>query len=232
MFQLHVYPDGDKLLDEIVKDAAKLSIYSKAESKKFIKARFEKAYKRFATSVPKPLISELAYMGGSADVTRMVTSTFAHGSWEHLIGNLLGFIAFGLLVEGIIGSVMFAAVFVMLGLATAIFSSVWYSGETLANMFVGLSGVVFGMMGLLVYLWPQARIRTLLWVVIIFRRVSIPAWVLALFYVGWNVRYMLENVETNVNLIAHISGAALGYLLGLTMLRKNKKELLSLLAEQ
>jgi membrane associated rhomboid family serine protease len=89
---------------------------------------------------------------------------------------------------------------------------------------IGLSGVVMGVIGLFAYLAPTARIRCVLWLLVFWRVLRVPAWILALWYVGWDVYSLMHNDgSSHVNFVAHVSGAALGYLSGLVLFRKRKE---------
>ncbi len=230
LMQVHSYPDEKIIIDEFVNSSKKLSIYSKSNSKKYVKKYLTRAVTKFKESKPPEyLVNKYVYVGGSMNVSRMVSSSFAHASWLHLIGNVLGYVSFGLLVELIIGPFFFIALFLTISISVGLASSVWYGGSDIPNLFLGLSGVVFGMMGALVYLWPQARIKAILWVVIIVKNISLPAWVIAVFYISWNVHYVLEQADSNTNFIAHIAGAIAGFLFSLILLRKKKEDLIEML---
>ncbi len=224
--QTYTYPNSKIIIDEFVSKSKKLSIYSKEQSKKFVKKYLTKGYEKFQKSnPPKYLRNEYIYVGGSWDVTKMISSSFAHGSWDHLIGNILGYLSFGLLVELIIGPIIFVVLFIAISLGVGIASSIWYGGSEIPNLFLGLSGIVFGMMGALVYLWPKARIRAILWVLIFFKKISLSAWILAVFYIGWNIYYLSQQSDSNVNFIAHLIGALIGFIFGLLLLKTKKEDL-------
>lgn len=228
--QIYSYPNHELVIDEYVKKSKKLSIYSKSQSKKYVKKYLSKGFDKFQqTNPPKYLTNEYVYVGGSKDISRMVTSSFAHADWHHLIGNLLGYTAFGLLVELIIGPFFFMALFFTIALSVGVVSSLWYGSSDIPQLFLGLSGIVFGMMGAMLYLWPQARIKAILWIVIIFKNISLPAWIIAVVYIGWNVHYVLEKVDSNVNFIAHLIGALSAFTFSVVFLKRKKEDLIYML---
>ncbi len=64
---------------------------------------FRNHYGAFAKGAPRYLTAQLWHKRPSFDPGRMVTATFAHADWEHVIGNLLFFFAFAatsLLLQG------------------------------------------------------------------------------------------------------------------------------------
>ena len=151
----------------------------------------------------------------------MLTSTFAHGSWSHIIFNLIFFIAFAATVEVLVGTFAFVSAFIIIGLSAGAFSSV--SALASGNHFstVGLSGVVTGMIGLFAYLLPGGKIRCYYWFVIFIGSVAVPAWALTLWYIGGDIYTLFANDDHGiVNVMAHVSGGIAGYLFGLIFLRK------------
>jgi len=67
------------------------------------------AYRSFKSMAPSNLTASLWYTPGSWNPMRMVTAAFAHGSWSHLIGNLLFFFAFSATIEILLGFTLFRA---------------------------------------------------------------------------------------------------------------------------
>jgi tetratricopeptide (TPR) repeat protein len=71
------------------------------------------------------------------------------------------------------------------------------------------------MIGLSAYMMPRARIRTLMWFFLWIKTLFIPAWVLAAWYVGWNLYDLFTHGHGNgINIVSHVAGAFTGYFLG------------------
>ncbi|WP_223296627.1 rhomboid family intramembrane serine protease [Thiorhodovibrio frisius] len=155
---------------------------------------------------------------------RVVTSSLAHADWAHLIFNMIFFIAFAPALELLVGgNFRYIAILV----ATAFAASFAYSitvvlgAEPLPTL--GFSGVVMGMIGLSAFLMPKARIRTFYWVGIAFGHFYIPAWILALWFIGWDTWRVISSADVgNVNVIAHVAGGVAGYLIGFYFLQKQR----------
>ena len=175
-------------------------------------------YRSFQARAPSNLTARLWYTPGSGNPVRMVTAAFAHGSWGHVIGNLIFFFAFAATIEILLGPILFLAVFIAFALGTHTVYSLAI-GKAQALPTVGLSGVVMGMIALFVYFIPQARISCFVWLVVFYRRFAIPAWLLAAWFIGWDIYSQVSGGKAGVNLIAHLAGAALGFLLGFTLFR-------------
>jgi membrane associated rhomboid family serine protease len=180
------------------------------------------AYRSFKSNAPANLTASLWYAPGSVNPLRMLTAAFAHGSWSHLIGNLLFFFAFSATIEILLGPILYLAVFIVFAIGTHSVYSLAMIGNAQRLPTVGLSGVVMGMIALFVYFIPQARISCFLWLIVFYRRFAIPAWLLAAWFIGWDIYSLLSGGKAGVNLIAHLSGAALGFLLGCTLFRAKR----------
>ena len=81
------------------------------------------------------------------------------------------------------------------------------------------------MMGLFAFFLPHGRIRCFFWFLVIIRRLAVPAWLIVLFFVGLDV-YTLFSIDDlgGVNLVAHVSGAGCGYLIGALFFQKRQRQ--------
>lgn len=92
------------------------------------------------------------------------TSMFMHGSWRHLLGNLLFLWVFGNNIEDSMGHVRFLVFYLLCGVAAALVHI--YMGPASELPTVGASGAISGIMGAYVVLYPRAKVQT--WVPPIF----------------------------------------------------------------
>ena len=105
----------------------------------------------------------------------VLVSMFLHGSWLHVLGNMLFLWVFGNNVEDRLGTFGFAVFYVLAGLVAS-------AAHIAANLhsvapFLGASGAIAGVMGAYLVFWPRARIFTIL----LFIPLYLPAW----FVLGW-----------------------------------------------
>ncbi len=132
----------------------------------------------------------------------------AHGDWWHLPGNLIFFLAFAPSVELLLqSSVKYVATIIAISFVTAVTYSIstFIQGAPVPTL--GLSGVVMGMIGLSAYLMPHAKIRTFVWFIVFVKNLYIPAWIFAVWYIGWDAFELFSNSDNvGVNLVAHVSG--------------------------
>ncbi len=90
---------------------------------------------------------------------RLLTATFLHADWIHLLFNGWALFQLGSLVETLFGSKRFAAIYFASGLGGSIASVVWdlVSGREVPS--VGASGAIFGLLGALIAFLARHRDR-------------------------------------------------------------------------
>ena len=228
MFYTFFYSkDIDKDIQGYVDNADKIDAFPIKYSRQYIKDSLTQKYQLFkSTNRARDLTNELKYVPETYSVKNMITAAFAHGSWSHVLGNLFFFFAFAAAIEVALGFLAFSALFIALAIGTHLTYSLTLIGVADPLPTLGLSGVVAGMIGLCAYLMPTVKIRCFLWFIIIFRVLRIPAWILATWYIGWDI-YNLNHSDhhSNINFVAHVSGAVIGFLLGLLLFRKRRVEI-------
>jgi len=177
----------------------------------------------------------LMYFPDEFNPFAMIASSVAHGNWEHVIFNLIFFMAFAPGIEIVINNrLRYTAVL----LAISLFTGVSYSFVVLINgaqplPTLGLSGVVMGMIGMSAYLMPYARVKVIFWFIFFIRVYKIPAWILALWFIGWDTFEVLFSDDYDgINLVAHVSGGFSGYLIALMFFKKRRDEIKDELNEE
>jgi len=145
------------------------------------------------------------------------TSMFMHGSWLHLLGNMLFLWIFGNNVEDALGKVRYLLFYVIGGFAaTALqtFVTLAYASEadaTIPN--VGASGAVSAVLGAYLLLLPRAKVLTIIFFVLR----EVPA---VLFLGIWFAFQLLDGSASlahpqqggGVAFFAHIGGFVFGFL--------------------
>ena len=101
------------------------------------------------------------------------TSMFLHGSFLHLGGNMLFLWIFGNNIEDSMGRVRYVA-FYLLGGVAALAGQVLVDPDA-AVPTVGASGAIAAVLGGYALLYPRARVITLIFIIIIFTVVELPA---------------------------------------------------------
>jgi membrane associated rhomboid family serine protease len=229
---LHSSNDPEAILNEITTDVKKLSIMTQEESREYVHDYLSDMYADFALDAPESLTKRLYYDPETFDVVKMVTSVFAHGSWMHVLGNLFFFFAFAATVEIIVGHVVYPLLIITLAIGTNLTYMFAVSGTATSLPTLGLSGVVMGMIGMFVYFVPKEKIICVWWFLVFLKKLHIPAWLLAAWYVGWDIYDLYgQGTGAGVNLVAHVSGFVLGYLIAAILFKWRKKMLLEEIEE-
>jgi rhomboid family protein len=103
----------------------------------------------------------------------VLTSMFMHGSLLHLGGNMLFLWIFGNNIEDSMPRPVFVVFYLLGGLAALALQV--FTDQSSAVPTVGASGAIAGVLGAYARLYPRARVVTLVFIVIIFTVVTLPA---------------------------------------------------------
>jgi len=146
-----------------------------------------------------------------------ITAMFLHGSWDHILGNMLFLAIFGKNVEDAFGPVRYLALY----FAGGFFAMLTQTAMTL--LFgtaaegqvpeLGASGAIAAVLGAYFILYPGSRVRTYIFPVFL---VQIPAWVflgLWFLYQLIEANFGLFSASANgggVAFFAHVGGFVFG----------------------
>lgn len=145
----------------------------------------------------------------------LITTQFLHGGLLHLLGNLWMLWIFGDNVEDRLGRGRFLLFYLTCGVAAALLHIASAPGSAVPA--VGASGAISGVLGAYFLLYPNARVLTLVPIVIFLHFIELPAFV----FIGlWFVMQLLSGTlslmaatATGVAWWAHIGGFIAGMLL-------------------
>ena len=217
--------DSQATIDKMVSEMRPLKSFSAEDSKFYVSDMLHEELRNYKIRVPEHPDQGLAYYTNTWNPLTMIASAFAHGSWSHIIFNLFFFVAFAATIEVLIGPIAYIGLFLVISLFTGVFSSISALASGIHFSTLGLSGVVMGMMGLFAYLLPKGKIRCYYWFIIFFGSVAIPAWALALWYIGGDIYTLFSGKDHGVvNVMAHVTGGIAGYLFGIVFLHKVRAE--------
>ncbi|MGC6484366.1 MAG: rhomboid family intramembrane serine protease [Candidatus Puniceispirillales bacterium] len=108
-------------------------------------------------------------------VLTLLTSTFLHGGWLHLGGNMLYLWIFGDNVEDRMGPVRFTIFYVLCGIAASL-AHVAVNPQDPTPL-VGASGAIAGVLAAYLLMFPRAKVRVLMVIIIFIRWIYLPAFV-------------------------------------------------------
>src|SRR5437764_10586247 len=104
------------------------------------------------------------------------TSMFLHGGFLHLGGNMLFLWIFGNNVEDVLGGARYLLLYLVGGVAAAMAQALPDPASDIPM--IGASGAIAGVLGAYLILYPQANVHVFVWIVIFFRIVNLPAWLI------------------------------------------------------
>jgi len=141
------------------------------------------------------------------------SAMFMHGSWMHLIGNMVYLMIFGDQVEDRLGHPRFLLFYLFAGVVATLTQI--YADPTSIIPSIGASGAIAGVLGAYLVLYPHNRVKVLL-----FRDIVV---VPALLVLGmWVVLQVLGQVSVQhgqggVAYMAHIGGFVVGFATGVLL---------------
>ncbi|HEY1966192.1 MAG TPA: rhomboid family intramembrane serine protease [Acidobacteriaceae bacterium] len=143
----------------------------------------------------------------------ILTSMFMHGSWSHIIGNMIYFWAFGPEIEDAMGRVRYL-VFYLLGGLIAMIAQIAAAPHSTVPM-LGASGAIAAVMGAFLVTYPRDQIRAVLFILVFFRVTFIPACLLIGFWFLTQLVHAgsIGDVQRGgVAYLAHVGGFVFGAL--------------------
>jgi len=182
----------------------------------------------YSIDAPVNIDGYFSHYPNSINPFPMVLSALAHADFEHLFFNLLFFFAFAPALELLIDN---KKKFLITLIGISFLCSIGYALSVVITFgtpypSVGLSGVVMGVIGLAGFLIPRAHIGFIFWFFVIIKKMFFPAWLVACWYVGWDiVDMMMDDGSSSINFIAHIVGGIGGYVIGMRYFAKEKEQL-------
>ena len=139
------------------------------------------------------------------------TAMFMHGSWSHIIGNMIFLWAFGPEIEDAMGRGRYLLFYLAGGLVAMLAQILADPHSTVPNL--GASGAIAAVMGGFIVTYPRDRIKAVLFIFVFVRITFIPA---ALLIGFWFLTQLVHagavaQVQTGgVAYLAHVGGFAFG----------------------
>ncbi len=141
----------------------------------------------------------------------ILTAMFLHGSWSHILGNMVFLWAFGPEIEDAMNPLRYLAFYFGGGLVAMLAQIAVSPSSTVPN--IGASGAIAAVMGAFLVTYPRDQIRALLIIFVFVRVTFIPAALL----IGFWFLTQLVNVGSvaavqtgGVAYVAHVGGALFG----------------------
>lgn len=153
----------------------------------------------------------------------VLTAMFLHGSWLHLLGNMLFLLIFGNNIEDRLGHVRFALFYVACGYAAGYGFALL--NDSSADPLLGASGAIAGVLGAYLVLYPRARV----WVLVpflVFLPLRLPAWLVLGFWFALQAVYSSGGGVSTAGTVAyeaHVVSFLAGMLLAWPLRRGTRR---------
>lgn len=141
-------------------------------------------------------------------------SIFLHGSWTHLLGNMLFLWVFGRNIEDRMGHGRFLGFYLICGIVASVAQILSSPASPVPT--VGASGAISGVMGAFLVLYPNVRVKMFFFIIL----ADVRAWMVLIY---WFLLQLFEGVVTagtmgsevsgGVAVWAHVGGFVMGLLL-------------------
>lgn len=143
---------------------------------------------------------------------QFVSYQFLHGSWQHILFNMLFLYVFGNSLEDRLGKVGYLFFYLAGGIMAGL-------GHVLTSEMpvLGASGSVSAVTGAFLALFPRSHV-TILYFFFIVGTLTIPSMWIILFSIAQDLFFVMLNLGGNVAYLAHLSGNLFGFVVGLALL--------------
>jgi membrane associated rhomboid family serine protease len=141
----------------------------------------------------------------------ILTAMFMHGSWSHIIGNMIFLWAFGPEIEDAMGRGRYLLFYLAGGLVAMLAQILADPRSTVPNL--GASGAIAAVMGAFIVTYPRDRIKSVLFIFVFLRITFIPAGLLIGFWFLTQLVHAgaVAPVQTGgVAYLAHVGGFVFG----------------------
>jgi len=157
-------------------------------------------------------------------VTPLFSSMFLHAGLLHIGGNMLFLFIFGDNVEDSMGHFRYLSFYILVGLLSNLAHI--YANPLSSVPSLGASGAISGVLGAYIFLYPRAKVSTLIFLIFFFWVLEVPAW----FFLGlWFLLQIASGMNTvtgnssgGVAWWAHIGGFVSGFILVLFLRRRRR----------
>ena len=143
----------------------------------------------------------------------ILTAMFMHGSWSHILGNMVFLWAFGPEMEDAMNPVKYLVFYLAGGFVAMLAQIAMSPSSTVPNL--GASGAIAAVMGGFLVTYPRDEIKSILIIFIFVRITMIPAALLIGFWFLiqlFNVGSVAATQTGGVAYVAHVGGVLFGVL--------------------
>ena len=137
---------------------------------------------------------------------RLITASALHSDFFHLAGNCLFLVVFGRTLERLFGARLLLLLFPALGIAG--FLAEWALHADSPVPVIGASGAIAALMGAYLPLFPEARIRMVVFLGWFWKRFTVPAWVFLPYWIGLQLLSIALGSQDGIAYVVHAGSFA------------------------
>jgi membrane associated rhomboid family serine protease len=177
--------------------------------------------------LPDGSIAQVSTAGFLPTWETVFSSMFMHGSILHIGGNMLFLWIFGNNVEDAMGRVKYIAFYLLGGLAALGLQIAVDPSSTAPT--IGASGAIAAVLGGYIVLYPRARVLTLVFIILFFTVIELPALVMLGIWFAEQAVFGASNLTNptggggGVAYFAHVGGFVFGAIV-IRLLATNRKQ--------
>lgn len=156
---------------------------------------------------------------------QLLTHMLLHADLLHLAGNMLFLIVLGGCLNTLIGNVLTAILYPLLGIISAMISLAAYADEPMGAS-LGASGAIMGLAGMYLVLFPIHKVHMVFWwrwgliggFSLSLKMFAVRGLWVVLFYIAFDVLYVVLGANTGTDHWAHLGGFMGGVVIALALL--------------
>ncbi len=164
-------------------------------------------------------IKSLGLIPSDIYIYKIFSSMFLHGSWMHLIGNMLYLWIFGNNIEDYLGHIKFLIFYLFCGICATLVHV--FSDVNSTIPVIGASGAISGVLGAYLILYPRAKVKLLVWFVIV-TVLRVRASIVLIFWFVYQFLSVFKSSEEGGGVAwwAHIGGFIVGIVISFFLGKK------------
>lgn len=189
-------------------------------------AQWKKLRSEYKKRLSGILSHRFGFIPSSKSVLTSLTYMFLHGSFMHLLGNMIFLWLVGCVLEIGCGRPIYLGMYLITGISSAYFFAIGNPHSTMP--LIGASGAIAGLMGAYALLYGKTKIRVFYSLGVYFDYAMVPAIILLPIWIGNEIFQLYYGGESQVAYLGHIGGLVSGALIAFILhffLKTGKKEI-------
>ncbi|MCP4372594.1 MAG: rhomboid family intramembrane serine protease, partial [Deltaproteobacteria bacterium] len=180
-------------------------------------AKWKRLRNIYEDKLSKVVFIKYGFRPAYKSLTASFTYMFLHGSFGHLLGNMIFLWIVGCVLELGCGRILYTGIYLMGGLLAVGLFWLVYMQSTVP--LVGASGAIAGLMGTFTILFGKKKVNIFYSLGFYFNYVKVPAIILLPIWIGNELYQLFFGGISQVAYVAHIGGLAGGAILGFISLK-------------